>query len=152
MLDVDGLVRSRDVGRSGSSRPENTLKAIVRSSGIRRCFTRLHGVVDGRGVAARLDIVDRVDLGFEAPPHGAHVVPESVITATRLSHSGVNCSFLRCVATPDVSEWRGQRAVHPRALCVPGTEGATSRAVLCSPLLTRPRNESGGFVLRYARK
>jgi hypothetical protein len=29
-----------------------------------------------------LDIVDRVDLGFEALPLAGHIVPESVITAT----------------------------------------------------------------------
>jgi hypothetical protein len=36
------------------------------------------------GVASQpvLDIVDRVDLGFETLPLGAHVVPESGITAT----------------------------------------------------------------------
>jgi hypothetical protein len=72
------------------------------------------------GVASQpgLDIVDRVDLGFETLPLGAHVVPESVITATPavVQHSEPAVLFVAFPHQMSVSEENDEGYV--RVSCV----------------------------------
>ena len=81
------------------------------------------------GVASQpaLDIVDRVDLDFETPPLGAHVVPESVITATpaMAQHSEPAVLFVPFPHQMSVSVQNDQ--AHVRVSCV--SRGLKARRV-----------------------
>jgi hypothetical protein len=149
---VDGSVRTRDLDRRGSCRPLEHPEDIVTPAAIGSPSP--DGTGWRMGVASQpvLDIVDRVDLGFETLPLGAHVVPGSVITATPAVAQHRTGGSFRALPTPDVCQRTERPRARPRKLCAQGTEGATSGAVPPSPPPTHPCKESGGFALRYARQ